>query len=212
MEVLTAYVRKNAAWKDSKEASSEVSDDRGETPSDAAQPAPEIPEPPIDIQAILTVLGRRELDEEREQDHQLNLAATDLRRADLPETHLEGANLREAHLQGANFWHAHLEHAYLDNAHLEEAQLFDTHLEGTHLSGARLEGAFLLYAHLEGAYLFDAYLEGTHLENAHLKGVLGLTQEQLDKARGNSVTALPAHLERPSHWPAKTTSGPPTPA
>ena len=99
MEILTAYVRKNAAWKNTKEASSEVSDDTGETASDGPSA---LPEPRIDIQAILTVLGRRERDGVREQDHQLNLAATDLRRADLRTAHLEGANLLDAHLEGTD--------------------------------------------------------------------------------------------------------------
>ena len=113
MEVLTAYGRKNAAWKNTQEARSEVSDDTNETPSDAAQPAVEIPELPIDIQAILTVLGRRERGEKREQGRNLNLSDTDLRRVMLPGAHLENAGLIRAHLEEAYLIGTHLEGAYL---------------------------------------------------------------------------------------------------
>ncbi len=163
MEVLTAYVRKNAAWKDAKPASS---DDTAEPPTDTAQPSAGIPELPINIQAILTVLGRRERGEGREQGRRLNLLATDLRQADLRGAHLEGAILIRAHL----------------------------------------ELAFLRDAHLQGADLRDAHLQTAKLRTAHLKGALNLTQEQLDKAQGNSETTLPGGLKHPPHWLDKDNS------
>ena len=246
MEVLTAYVRKNAAWKDTKQASSEVSEHTGETPSDSARPAAEPPELPIDIQAILTVLARRERSEAREQGRTLNLAATDLRRTDLRAAHLEQAYLRGAHLEGAYLTGAQLEQATLGAAHLEEAHLHGAHLEqvglmsahlegadlmeahleranliaaqlegavlmGAHLEGADLraadlKGAHLSYAHVENANLSAAHLEGADLHDVHLEGAPGLTQEQLDKAHGNSNTTLPDGLTHPAHWSDKDDS------
>ena len=100
MEVLTAYVRRNAPAPDHPARAKKVS---------------------TDIQAILTVLGRRRRGAKREKEGQY---------LDLAETGLSGANLEGAHLEGANLDEAHLETAYLGDAHLEGATLDDTHLEG----------------------------------------------------------------------------------
>ena len=171
MEVLTAYVRKNAAWKYNLEGSPGVVDDSEETPSDDG-----FPQVPIDIQAILTVLGRRERGEQREQRRHLNLAATDLADADLTDAHLERADLSFACLSAANLSRAHLEEANLENSFLISTRLMNTHLEGADLTGAHLKQVFLIEAHLEGAKLYGTDLEearvsGTHLKGAHLTGV-----------------------------------------
>jgi uncharacterized protein YjbI with pentapeptide repeats len=175
MEVLTAYVRANAPW----------------PPKQAQQPAdgpglegqsPEIhthapstaedlmrQRTPIDIQAILTIIGQPTRSSNREEMNRLDLRNTDLRFADLHEAHLEGADLMGAHLEGASLRNAHLEGAFLYNAHLEGANLIGAHLERAYLSNARLEEGDLSDAHLEGASLRNAHLEGASLHNAHLK-------------------------------------------
>jgi uncharacterized protein YjbI with pentapeptide repeats len=158
--------------------------------------------PETDIQAVLTVLGRRD-ETARKQDEaagrHLTLRGTDLR----------GAHLFGAHFEGATLWGAHLERAVLANAHLEGAYLANAHLEGAYLVEAHLEGAFLVEAHLEGALLANAHLEGAllleaHLEGASLKGAVGLTQEHLDMAFGDDNTVLPEGITRPARWPAAT--------
>jgi hypothetical protein len=67
----------------------------------------------MDIQAILTVLGRRKYHFGQGENQPLDLRGTDLR----------GADLREAHLGGAWLMGAHLERARLEGAHLEGADL-----------------------------------------------------------------------------------------
>ena len=101
MEILTTYVRVHAPWPP-KEApvAQTIKFDRS------------APTPAADIQAILTVLGRRTRTFGKGEDRPLNLVLTDLR----------GANLRRAHLQGANLWGARLEGAVLRDAHLEGAR------------------------------------------------------------------------------------------
>jgi hypothetical protein len=139
-EILTAYVRGHAAWTSPAEEAN---------PSGAARvELAELRVRAPDIQAAMTVLGRRALAPGRTQP--LLLAGTDLRRADLDHAHLEGAILRGAHLEGAFLFGAHLERAILFGVHLEGADLFGAHLEGAELGGANLEGANL-NAHLEGA-------------------------------------------------------------
>ncbi|MBI3301769.1 MAG: pentapeptide repeat-containing protein [Deltaproteobacteria bacterium] len=167
MEVLTAYVRENAPWKEAQPPQ----------PSKPPQtPSPES-KPDTDIQAILTVLGRRTRTYKRGEDQSLDLRETDLR----------GAKLESAHLEGADFYKAHLEKAILVRVHLDDASLIGTHLEGAYLQGARLKGVLI---------------EGAHLESGGLKGVTGLTQKQINSAYGDEDTSLPDDLQKPEHWKA----------
>jgi hypothetical protein len=86
MEVLSAYVRRNAPW---------VPDDN--QTGFAARALQDSPR--TYIQAILTVLSRRRRTRKMEQG-QLNLARCDLRGARLVDAQLEGVDLSEARLDG----------------------------------------------------------------------------------------------------------------
>jgi Pentapeptide repeats (8 copies) len=200
MEVLTAYVREHAPWKEIGQRSKEGSS--AETPpTQSHEPRPK---PTTDVQAILTVLGRRTRTYGKGEEQYLDLAHTDLRGAVLREAHLERANLWDAHLEGADLSRAHLEGAHFIGAHLEGADLPGAHLERVHLTGAHLEEAHLGEAHLERAHFRGAYLEGTDLEEAHLKeadfwgahlqGAKNLTVEQLSTVK----TLYGAELDPPS--------------
>jgi pentapeptide repeat protein len=94
MEILTAYVREHAV---------RVQDEN-----------PDVKPLTKDIQAILTVVGRRARTYGNGEDQALDL--------------------RNAFLKGANLSGAHLEEAKLSGAHLEEAKLSGAHLEGAYLS------------------------------------------------------------------------------
>ncbi|MGF7234106.1 MAG: pentapeptide repeat-containing protein [Frankia sp.] len=85
--------------------------------------------------------------------------------------------------------------ADLIGADLRGADLRGANLRGTYLIGADLTRADLRTADLIGADLRDANLTG-----ADLTGAIFLTPSQLDAARGDRSTTLPAGLERPSHW------------
>jgi uncharacterized protein YjbI with pentapeptide repeats len=78
-------------------------------------------------------------------------------------------------------------------------------LRGADLRGANLRGAYLIAATLTGADLRRADVIGADLRDADLRGAdltsaLFLTQAQLDAARGDSTTKLPAALRPPPHW------------
>jgi hypothetical protein len=148
MEVLCAYLREHAAW-------------------DAERPAPM--RLPTDVQAVLTVLGRRTVAHE-EDSFRLDLRRTDLRGADLNGVGLDRANLFEAHLEGATMQAARLAHADLRGAWLNQADLVEADLRGADLREAHLEGAYLVEARLEGADLGGAYLGGAYLGGASLQG------------------------------------------
>ena len=71
---------------------------------------------------------------------------------------------------------------------------------GADLIGARLKGADLRGANLRGAYLIGADLRDARLGGADLTDSIFLTQAQLNAAKGDRDTRLPAALDRPGHW------------
>jgi uncharacterized protein YjbI with pentapeptide repeats len=169
MEILTAYVRERAPWKEAEQRWPEEISPSKTQPTQDQLLSPKLG---VDIQAILTVLGRRRRAHEKGEDQILDLREVDLRHVSLRNTHLEGADLSGPNLERADLSGVHLKKAYLWDTHLEKAHLWRAHLEGAHLGGA----------HLEGAWLSDAYLEEADLSKAHLKET-GLTHAHLERAR-----------------------------
>jgi hypothetical protein len=104
MEVLTAFVREQTQGR-LHTSQSEVAI-RGSKDQD-------VPSPPADIQAILTVIGRLTRTYRKGESQALNLSVSQLKGADLEGAQLEGANLGEAQLEGANLRGAQLEGAIL---------------------------------------------------------------------------------------------------
>jgi uncharacterized protein YjbI with pentapeptide repeats len=86
--------------------------------------------------------------------------------------------------------------ADLIGADLGRADLGRANLRGAYLIGANLRGA-----DLRGADLMGADLRGADVAGADLGGSIYLTRSQLDTARGDARTRLPARLTRPTHWP-----------
>jgi uncharacterized protein YjbI with pentapeptide repeats len=219
MEVLTTYVRENSPWppKDGAaiafseyQPASEQNLEAGQ--ADDGQDETPQHRPKADIQAIMTVIGRRSASQrryEREQGYELDLRGVDLRGADLNEAHLEHArlwkvNLEHADLVGTNLEHADLHeanmwHARLWKARLERASLWGANLKHTFLKDAHLEHAFLLGANLEHAFLLGANLERTNLWGANLEGTMmqhtrHLTMKQLKWAHYNKKTSFPVNI------------------
>ncbi len=89
----------------------------------------------------------------------------------------------------------------LAGAHLIGKDLRGQDLRRASLRGAYLIGAGLAGSDLRGADLTGADLRGADLRGANLTGALFLTQSQLDAARGDLRTVLPATLTCPAHWP-----------
>jgi uncharacterized protein YjbI with pentapeptide repeats len=133
---------------------------------------------PKDIQAALTVIGRR------------SAYVNDL-------IDLSDANLPSADLFGANLAHADLTHAYLPGANLSGANLSGAYLRDANLnadlSGDNLSRAILTLANLLNANLTAANLTGAHLNRANLTGAILDGQKQLDEACGSDAL-LPTGL------------------
>ncbi|MBV8785755.1 MAG: pentapeptide repeat-containing protein [Mycobacterium sp.] len=132
--------------------------------------------PSADVQAALTVIGRRKSQE------QIDLSAVCLNGADLRGAQLEGAwlkstTLNQATLSGANLASADLTDAILKNAYLGQSDKWGrTNLKGAilinaHLNYANLTGANLTHANLTGATLTGANFAGAKLTNANLTNI-----------------------------------------
>ncbi len=174
MEILAAFVREHApaGTRPGGRAGNGARPGAGVTAGGHADPRPR---PPTDVQAALTVLGRRDMT--HDTDAPIALSHTALAGATLTGAHLERALLSGAHLEGADLFKANLTAADLEGASLRSAGLLlanlnDTVLWGANLEGARLYGANLEGAALKGANLKDAGLTGANLKDAGLHGAV----------------------------------------
>lgn len=200
LEILTAYVR-------------------GETRLATGAATGALPESTplvIDVQAALTVLGRRTSEYDPAQPWRLDLAGLDLRGVHLSESlldyvdftgcHLEDARLQGAHLNRAMLFRAHLERANLTGARLEEAKLTSAYLQKADLVATDLRGAHLEAADLTGAQLQEADLTGAHLGGADLSGAnledADLTAAQLEGVVHSADTVWPQGFDLAS-WGAQ---------
>ena len=126
-----------------------------------------------DIQASLTVIGRRQLKDP--PDKRLDFRSASLYSAELSHAKLSGAVLNGANLSNAVFIGAFLNEANLTGANLSRAVLINANLSravlvNANLSGANLNGAILIGASLSGANLSFAGLNESKLLNANLSG------------------------------------------
>jgi Pentapeptide repeats (8 copies) len=140
VEVLTAYVRERAEWR---EGSTEPDPDKGGGSEAAAVRQTEADEwrpgrPPIAVQAVIAVLGRRNA---RHDEHKLDLTSTDLRDVKFGKGNFKNAILVSANLERADLAGAKLNRAELDRAILRKANLRGCQLQKATLKGADLDEA-----------------------------------------------------------------------
>jgi hypothetical protein len=146
MDVLAAFVREHSRepW----------------PPPD--HPASQEPSTRPDVQAAVTVIGRRT--------HGRDIQPVDLSGARLVRANLAHAHLARADLTGADLTQADLTDANLIEAHLSDANLTGTDLSGAYLMSATLSRAVLIRATLTRATLTDADLTDADLTDAVLNG------------------------------------------
>jgi len=198
MEILTAYVRERSPRKDI--AGKEDGNPATHQPGGVAREEEQPPKLPTDVQAVLTILGRRTVFPT--EDRFLDLRGADLRGADFQNARLDWAVFERSDLRGADLRHAVLTPADLRGADLRKAKLQFIVLRGASFEGADLRGADLAIADLRGAYLEGADLQQANLQGAYLQGVdlrnvKNLTKEQVADARTDENTKLPDYLKPP---------------
>jgi hypothetical protein len=156
-EVLTAFVRRHAAWH------------LGE------KPLWESGHPDADIAAVIAVLCRRDASSDRVP---IDLSFTDLGEsdfsdADLRDARLSGtrflnAKLIDADLRGARLWYTVLETADARGARFDRADLRNVSMnEYTQLEGASYRDAILIEIYANGADFSKADLSGAHIQGVH---------------------------------------------
>jgi uncharacterized protein YjbI with pentapeptide repeats len=157
-----------------------------------------------DIQAALTVIGRRNdandpLEGKRLHFQGANLTGavlvgaklskarflkTCLKYADFSQAVLRNASFRMADLTMANFTEANLVNAYLAKVDLTGANLTGANLTGANLTGANLSQANLKATNLTEADITEAIFEGT--ENLNLRQIQ--SAKGYKKARHNNIS------------------------
>jgi len=158
MEVLCAYVRMHCPKK---------IDNKKNDPKPEKNDS-DIESPRMDIQACLTIIGRR------------NRLFNKGSKLDLSRVQINGAILATADLSEVGFFKADLLGAFLNNANLSGAYFNDANLTEAILTRANLSGAFISRADLSGAWLMEAK---------------DLTCEQIQSAKIDRKTILPDYIK-----------------
>ncbi len=123
-----------------------------------------------------------------------DLRNTSLSAADLSDSDLTRADVRRANLTDADLSGADLSRANLSESNLTEGDLSGANLSEANLSTAYLHQAMLVRADVRRANLRDADLSGANLSGANLSGAVGLTPDQIRRARIDPSTKLSDEL------------------
>jgi len=181
MEVLTAYVRKNAP--------APTEEDPRERYANG---------PVTEIQAILTVLGRRKRGQLREGDRRLDLGRTDLRHAKLLHLHLNRASFDYACLKRADFSMSYVMEASFVGCDLSEAWF-----SGTYAEKADFQDSVLFSTIFRSAWLTGSSFYRANVFFAQFSENRGLTEQQLKEAsnwqHASSQYHPPAEPQRGLH-------------
>ncbi len=166
--------------------------------------------PRSDVQAAMTVLGRRPEDArdlEVKNKYVLDLRGAHLDRADLTNGNFAHAIMDQVSLRGAALCLADFKGARLKEADLEGAALFKANLQEAWLSGAKLANAWLDWANLHGSQLSLAKFQGANfsatetsfaaVKNADFTDAQHLDETQLAAMVGDGSTILPVDTAAP---------------
>lgn len=162
MEVLTSFVQEKSPLQENK-------NNQEEGPKTKAKKFQKITK---DVQAALTVIGRRDFSKDPEH-VRLDLSETNLNGADLSGANLRRINLNGADLNGAILWEANLTMASLHYTNLSGAVLWEANF-----SKAVFGRANLRRTDFSRAILSEAILDSADIIRANFSGVRKLTLEQ----------------------------------
>ncbi len=160
MQTLGAFIREQARAPRGKLVGTQY-----EPPESEAIYAP----PRTDVQAALSVIGRRQRANDRPMDRPM-LIGVNLSGYDFTDGDFTGANFRGSYLCSAVMAGARLAGASLDNSNLESADLFGADCMGASFAGVAAPGSRFAHARLDGANMTDADLRGSDFTRARLEG------------------------------------------
>ena len=171
MEILCAYVRHNASAKKAGNYE-QVKDDNGDFGGFWLEVLRRIDTSRLDIQTILTVIGRRG---PKRVDYEINSKTNSIGRA--YKLDLRRCNLRRLDLSNLELRNADLRYSLLDSADVS-----DTNLQKATLRETSFEEAFL-----QGADLTDANLIAVKWNKANLLDVFGMKSEDIQRAKNDGA-------------------------
>ncbi|MEM6617275.1 MAG: pentapeptide repeat-containing protein [Pseudomonadota bacterium] len=177
MEVLCAFIRSNPVKAvDVPEIDDELV---GEALASALQELRDaveaLPLPPLDIQAVMDVIGRRtpeqiaweDEDRENKLDRSLNLSGANLQKIVAYRGNFQHANFGVSDCQGANFGESHCQVAWFDLARCQGTLFYGARCRGAYFTGARCQEANFGQARCQGAYFTGARCQGASFNRAH---------------------------------------------
>jgi uncharacterized protein YjbI with pentapeptide repeats len=166
-----------------------------------------------DVQAALTVIGRRSVQHDVQQ---VDLSGADLTGADLTAANLSRVKLSQANLTLANLTETNLDHAILYEANFTGARLLEANLTSAqclqgnfnhaNLARANLTNAILVQTDLTEADFFQANLAGTVLAQALLVGA-NLTEADLSGANLTLADLAGVNLGGAKNYPGQPPAG-----
>lgn len=112
-----------------------------------------------------------------------NLNSADVSASQLIDCDFSNARLNQTNFESSTLNQSNLSFAYASGANFKDSFLIKAQMGNAYFIKANFTGAFLMEADLQGACLTGADLTGANLYKADLRNVVGLTVEQLEKAR-----------------------------
>jgi len=183
VEVLTSYIRDKAAFRSQRATNM-----------------------PTDIQAALTVIGRRNVQNDLLGEH-LDLSKTDLSRSELAQANLSSANLSGANLSQANLSGANLSGANLSRINANQVDFSTAQLSKSDCRSANFSQANLVEANLEAANLLKTNFSEANLTKANLSATTlveaNLRQTDFSRANLSGANLIGANLSEASLLDAK---------
>ena len=125
-------------------------------------------------------------------------ANCDLFQISLAYQSVAGRNFSGARIRQADLSLATADRARVHGANMSLTNFFGARLSSADLSETNLEGATLVGGYFGGARFNGAVLTGANFSGADLADAVGLTQDQLNTACGDSTTTLPAGVTIPA--------------
>jgi hypothetical protein len=190
MEVLVTFVQHHAR---AVARPGGLSVDRRTPKRSRRAPARESFRQPADVQAAISVLGRRNTDHETEP-LVIPFSDVDLRGADLGGACLEQALFADVRLEDTSFFDADLRDAVFIDVELEDAVFVEADLRGAKFIDSNLRRSSFWNADLESVYFDNVDLRETDFDGANLHGT-NVAGVRLRGARYDSATRWPDGLD-----------------
>src|SRR3989339_247908 len=161
-----------------------------------------------DIQAILTILGRRSRKLEKHEESEENLEeiiselqnaiinkskreetqvisnklVIGMNRIELNNVNMYKVNLRNCHFENTVFSNVIFENAYCENTHFENSDFTNAHFKNAICRHAHFEYASYSFANFENTSFQNANFQNTYCYSTNFKNATRITAEQLSNA------------------------------